>query len=128
MIHAQSALLRHAQDFFRSDLVGIYSWDHVRIGEPELRVPIAPDANWKERRRQMVEREGRGRYLEQVRLTFGPWELLIYSSIEKPPLGELILRDFESTKAVISGPLDWATWSNIGKRIRYDKLHQKKAS
>ena len=68
MIRSEKALLRHAQDFFRSDLVGLYSWDQVRIGERELRTPIPPNASYRDRKRMMEEREGKGKYLEQERL------------------------------------------------------------
>jgi hypothetical protein len=126
VIRSHSALLRHAQDFFRSDLLGLYSWDQVRIGEPEMREPIPPNAEWKLRRRMMEEREGKGKYLEQERLIFRPWEILIYASSEKPPLGELTLRDFETAETLITGPLDPATWSEIGAVIR--STLQRKAS
>lgn len=121
------ALLRHAQDFFRSDLVGLYFWDRdVRISAPELRPAILPNIDRRDRRREMEAREGKGKYLEQERLRFGPWEILIYSAQEKGPLGELSLRDFASSKQLIVGPLDPATWQKIGEHIR--KSHQRKAS
>lgn len=118
MIRSQTALLRHAQDFFNSDLVGLYSWDRVQIAQPERMPPIPPNAEFRERRKQMQEREGRGKYLEQVRLLFKPWEILIYSSMERPPLGEVVLRDFDTTEILVSGALDPATWAEIGKWIR----------
>lgn len=118
MIDSQTALLRHAQDFFASDLVGLYRWDRVRIGEPERRPGIPPNVDYRERRRQMEERQGLGKYVEQVRLLFKPWEILIYSSMEKPPLGEVLLRDYDSTEIMVSGPLDPLTWAEIGKWIR----------
>ena len=118
MIRSHEALLRHAQDFFASDLVGLYRWDHVKIAEPELNAPIPSNADYRDRRKQMEQREGRGKYIEQVRILFKPWELLIYSSMEKPPLGEVMLRDFDTTETVVSGPLDSATWTKIAQRIR----------
>lgn len=118
MIDSQTALLRHAQDFFASDLVGLYRWDRVKIAEPERRAPIPPNAEYRERRRQMEEREGLGKYVEQVRLLFKPWEILVYSSMEKPPLGEVMLRDFDTTEVFVSGPLDPLTWAEIGRWIR----------
>lgn len=127
MIHAESALLRHAQDFFLSDLVGLFSWDHVRIGPPELRPVIPPNADRKTRRREMEAREGMGKYLEQVRVQFRPWELLIYSSMERGPLGEVSLREFDSGREVVVGPLDSATWHKIGVWIR-NNSHQRRAS
>ena len=119
MIQSHSALLRHAQDFFRSDLVGLYSWDQVRIANAELRPALAPNLSYKDRRREQEQREGKGKYLEQERLIFGPWEILIYSSSEKPPVGELQLRDdIIGHEAFIVGPLDAATWKAIGEYIR----------
>ena len=117
MIHQHSALLRHAQDFFRSDLLGFYSWDQVRIANPELAPPIAADASLQDRRAAQEKREGK--YLGQARLIFGNWEILIYSPNERPPLGEVILRPNEiGGPVLVSGPIDSATWAEIGKRIR----------
>lgn len=127
MIRSQIALLRHAQDFFRSDLVGLYSWDIVKIGERELRPAIAPNASYRDRKREMEAREGKGKYFERERLTFDPWEILIYSAQERPPLGEVSLRRALDGSVLVTGPLDPATWSQIGKWIR-SASHQRKAS
>lgn len=117
MIHPHAALLRHAQDFFRSDLLGLYSWDQVRIANPELAPPIAPDAPLRDRREAQFRREGK--YLGQARLIFGIWEILIYSPNDRPPLGEVVLRPNEIGGSVlVSGPLDSATWAEIGQKIR----------
>jgi hypothetical protein len=112
------ALLRHAQDFFRSDLVGLFAWDHVKIDPPQKREEIPPNVDYRERRLMMEARQGLGKFLEQERLTFGPWEILMYSSAERGPLGELILRDKLSTAEVVRGPLDPAVWSKVGAAIR----------
>ena len=72
----------------------------------------------------MAEREGKGKWLEQERLEFGPWEILIYSAQEKGPLGEVTLR--QNARELVSGPLDPATWAKIGEHIRLS--HQRKAS
>lgn len=127
MIRTSAVLLRMAQEFFRTDLVGLYSWDRdVRIAAPERRPPILPDLPFRDRRAAMVEREGKGKWLEQERIKFGPWEILIYSATEKGPLGEVSLRDFESARELLSGPLDPSTWAKIGEWIR--QSHQRKAS
>ena len=129
MIRSQIALLRHAQDFFRSHLVGLYSWDKdVRIDPPELRQVLAPNLPFRERRRQMEAREGGGKYLEQERLRFGPWEILIYSAQERGPLGEVTLRRTGGIEVrdLVTGPLDPATWARIGEHIR--QSHQRIAS
>lgn len=118
MIRSDAALLRHAQDFFLSDLVGLYVWDRAIIAPPEKRPLIAPNVDRKTRRREMEDRAGGGKYLEQVRVCFKPWELLIYSAQEKPPLGEVMLRDFDSGWVLVEGPLDAATWKKIGTHIR----------
>lgn len=127
MIRHHDALLRHAQDFFLSDLVGLYTFDEVRIAAPELRETIPPNIDYRKRRQLMEERQGKGKYLEQVRIKFGPWEIMVYSSVEKPPLGEVVLRDEDSRQEYVTGPLDPATWSKIGKFIR-SETHQRKAS
>jgi hypothetical protein len=127
MIRSDAALLRHAQDFFLSDLVGLYSWDGVKIAAPELRPPIPPNVDYRERRKQMEARIGMGKYVEQSRICFKPWELLIYSANERPPLGEVALRDFDRGEVLLSGPLDPVTWRKIGNWIRTNS-HQRKAS
>lgn len=128
MIRSHTALLRIAQDFFLSDLVGFYRWPEVKLGEPELRPSVPSTLSYRDRRAAMEAREGRGKYLEQERLIFGPWEILIYSSVERGPLGEVILRDALDIRSpeLVSGPLDPATWSRIGQFIR--SQHQRKAS
>lgn len=126
MIRTQMVLLRHAQDFFNSDLVGLYRWDQVRIAPPEKREVLAPNLPPVERRKQIEAREGGGKYLEQERLRFGPWEILLYSAQERGPLGEVSLRDFDTARELVTGPLDSATWKKIGERIRLS--HQRKAS
>lgn len=118
MIRSDSALLRHIQDFFLSDLVGLYRWDRVLIAAPERREAIPANIGFRERRRKMEEREGLGRYLEQARVCFKPWELIVYSSMERPPLGEVVLRDLNDAVPLVSGPLDPATWGKIGEYLR----------
>jgi hypothetical protein len=125
MIRSDAALLRHAQDFFLSDLVGLYSWGDVNIAPPEVRPGIPPNVDYRERRKQMEARIGMGKYVEQVRICFKPWELLIYSSNERPPLGEVTLRDFETSEALVGGPLDAATWAKISNRIRSSHGHRR---
>lgn len=124
MIRPHDALLRHAQEFFLRDLVGLYVWDQVRVAAPERAEPIAPNVSKMERRKLMQEREGRGRYLEQARMIFplpetaARWEILVYSPMERPPIGEVTLRDYERGQVLVDGPLDPSTWSIIGLRIR----------
>lgn len=107
MIRSHRALLRHGQEFFLRYLVGVYGWDDVLVDAPEL-MPAA------ERRDAGV-----GKFRERERLVFGPWEILICSSHEKPPLGEVSLRQTEwSGDILVVGPLDPVTWSRIGAHIR----------
>lgn len=128
MIRSSGALLRHAQDFFLSDLVGLYSWGDVKIAPQEERPGIPPNVDYRERRKQMEARAGMGRHIEQARIVFKPWELLIYSSNERPPLGEVALRIFDTGELLIDGPLDATTWKLIALRIREETRHQRKAS
>jgi hypothetical protein len=125
MIRSQMVLLRIAEEFFRNHLVGLYAWDRVKISPPERRPPIPPNIPFRERRNLMAEREGKGKWLEQERLAFGPWEILIYSAQEKGPLGEVTLRG-NLGDMLVTGPLDPATWAKIGDYIR--NSHQRKAS
>lgn len=129
MIRTQLALLRHAQDFFRSDLVGLYHWDKdVQIDPPEKRPEIPPALSRVDRRKAQEAREGGGRFLEKERLRFGPWEILLYSAQERGPLGEVTLRQTGGVEIMdlVTGPIDPATWAKIGEHIR--KSHQRKAS
>lgn len=134
MIRSQDALLRHAKEFFLRDMVGLYHWDQVQVAAPEISEPIPSNAPHKERKRLMELREGRGRYLEQARLIFplpvgtADWEILIYSSLERPPLGEVMLRDFQRQAVLVDGPLDPSTWLLIGNRIKEQLSHQRRAS
>jgi hypothetical protein len=118
VIRSHAALLRHAQDFFLSDLVGLYSFQETRVAPPELRPAIPPDLDYRKRRAEMEKRQGLGKYIEMVRIQFLPWEILIYSAAEKPPLGEVVLREFDSGWEAMSGPLDPATWAKIGAHLR----------
>lgn len=125
MIRTTAALLRHAQDFFRTELVGLYSFDKdVRIDAPERRDAIPSAVDRRTRREMMESREGLGKWLEKERLQFGPWEILIYSAQEKPPVGEVALR--REGETMVAGPLDPSTWAKIGEWIR--QSHQRKAS
>jgi hypothetical protein len=128
MIRTQFALLRHAQDFFNSDLVGLYRWDRITIDPPERRAALVPNLPPTERRKQMEAREGGGKYVERERLRFGPWEILLYSTQERGPLGEVTLRNTGGVgiEDLVTGPLDPATWKKIGEHIR--TAHQRKAS
>lgn len=134
MIRPHDALLRHAQDFFLRDLVGLYVWDQVLVAPPEKAEVIPPNASRLDRRRAMEQREGRGRYLEQARVIFplpqalARWEILIYSSMERPPLGEVMLRDYDRGVPVVAGVLDPATWDQIGNWIKSETSHQRRAS
>lgn len=117
MIRSQRALLRHGQEFFLRHLVGVYDWGEVEVKPPEI-MPVA------ERRDAGV-----GKFREMERLVFGPWEILICSSHEKPPLGEVSLRQTEwSSEIIVVGPLDPVTWSRIASHIRSYASHNRKAS
>lgn len=124
MIRTRAMLLRQVQEFFHGHLVGLYSFDKVKIAPPELREPISDMVAPKDRRRMRAEREGLGKFKEQERLTFGLWEILIYSAAERPPVGELQLR--MDGMELVKGALDPVTWQKIGERIR--NAHQRKAS
>lgn len=132
MIRSRDALLRHAQEFFLQEMVGLYVWDQVQVAAPVAVDPIPPNVSRIERRRMSEDREGRGRYVEQARLVFplpaqtAQWEILIWSSMERPPLGEVMLRDYERAEPVVSGALDPATWVKIGNWIKSAHSHQRK--
>jgi hypothetical protein len=126
MIRTQAVLLRIAEAFFRDHLLGLYRWDRVGIEAPERRPEIPPGLNPRDRRVEMERREGKGKFLEKERISFGPWEILIYSAQEKGPLGEVTLRNHETAQEMLTGPLDASTWDRIGEHIRLS--HQRKAS
>lgn len=112
MIRPSRMLLRHAQEFFLTHMIGVYDWGEVQVDPPDL----CPPAERRER--------GIGKYQEKERLTFGPWEILIYSSHERPPLGEISLREGNFGGVILSGPLDPATWAKIGQHIRNASLRK----
>lgn len=116
MIRAHSALMRMAREFFARELVGLYSFDtNVRLRDAEM----VPD---KERRE-----ERQGKYRECVWLSFSPWEIGIFSSQEKPPLGQLTLRrDGIDGEVLVDGPLDPAIWDKVASVIRSGMQHQRK--
>jgi hypothetical protein len=117
MIRSHRALLRHGQEFFLRHMVGVYDWGDVLVDAPDL-MPAA------ERRDAGV-----GKFRERERLVFGPWEILISSSHDKPPLGEVSLRQTEwSTGVLVVGPLDPETWSRIATHIRNASHSNRKAS
>ena len=132
MIRSQLVLLRMVEEFFRTELLslddgtGVYRWDRAKVAPPELRDPIPPNIDLRTRRRRQEEREGRSKYLEKELIGFGPWEIVVYSSAERAPLGEATLRDRDSHQILVTGPLDVATWRMMGEHIR--NLHQRKAS
>lgn len=117
-------LLRQAQDFFQWHLVGLYRFEDAKIAPPEAREPIPDLISYRERKALRASREGLGRFKEQERVAFGPWEILIYSAAERPPIGELQLRT--DGVELVKGPLDPSTWATIGERIK--NAHQRKAS
>jgi hypothetical protein len=120
MIRAQAALMRQAQEFFRAQLVGRYSFDEVRVVGDREEVPA-------DQRRE----GGMGRYRECVRLVFGPWELFIRSPADEPPLGEVLLIDAGDPArrpVLVSGPLDAGTWMKIGNWIKSPKHQRRIAS
>jgi hypothetical protein len=116
MIRAHSALMRMAREFFARELAGLYSFDvNVKLRDPEM----VPD---KERRE-----ERQGKYRECVWLSFSPWEIGIFSSQEKPPLGQLVLRRAGiDGETVVNGPLDPLVWDNVAAVIRSELTHQRK--
>jgi hypothetical protein len=133
VIRSQDALLRHAQEFFLAHMVGLYHWDQVQVAAPERAQPIPSNIGGRERRKLMEAREGRGRFLEQARLVFplpvpaAEWEILIYSSVERPPIGEVVLRDANrGGQVLVEGPLDPSTWTKIGNLIKERASHQRK--
>lgn len=114
MIRSHRALLRQGQAFFLSDMVGVFEWGDVTVAPPELMPP------------ELRRDAGVGKFKEMERLVFGQWEILICSSHEKPPLGEVSLRERGFSEGLlIVGPLDPVTWSRIGQYIRDIASHRK---
>jgi hypothetical protein len=112
MIRARAALLRQAQDFFQSYLLGLYRWDETRIAAPEKNEVPEPAINARGRKRRPERPEGK--FHATVEIEFGIWRLKIEGPNEHPPLGWLKL----DGHGELEGPLDAAVWRLFGEHIR----------
>lgn len=121
MIRPLAALTRQVQEFFHTELVGIFKWDEVVHSLPEKHVP--PDTNYvlNERGRRRRRERPEGRFHAKLEMEFGLWRLTVEGPTEHPPLGLLTLDGPET----IDGPLDPATWKRFAALI---KKHQEEFS
>lgn len=109
-----AALARQAREFFFANLVGVYNWDNVKISPPEEH----PEHDG----RRVLTRDSKiladSKHREMVRIVFRPWELLISSSEEHPPCGQIVLRFGDvAPLEVVSGPIDQETWLRVRAAI-----------
>lgn len=112
MIRPLAALTRQAQEFFHTELVGIFRWDDVEFAPPEKQEKPEPEINTRGRRVRPERPEGK--FHATVRMEFGIWRLMIDGPTERPPLGWLTLEGHET----IEGPLDAATWRRFAVHIK----------
>lgn len=115
MIHARAALTRQAQEFFHTNLVGIFSWDDVEFAPAEKTDKLAPIINARGRRvrPERLERD-EGKFHATVQMEFGIWRLTIKGPNEHPPIGWLKLEGYD----IVEGPLDAATWKRFAEHIK----------
>lgn len=111
MIRTNDALLRQAREFFAANFAGRFSL-----------TLLPPEENPEVDGRRMLFADktvpADSRFREMVRVTFCGWELILVSSAERPPMGELVLRSQNLPGApVVVGPLDAATWQKIRDEI-----------
>lgn len=100
-IRQEAVLARIAREFFETELRGIISLGETQMLEAPLEKKIPG-------RRQLPR--------ELLELDFPPYRLVIKSSNEAPPLGEVEL-EIDGT-GTGKATLDAATWATIGKIIR----------
>lgn len=110
MLSARSLLLRQLQQFFETDLVGLYSWFNVRHRQGEK--------NPKEKGRRQTD-------MERVYVDFGDYSISVSTPDHAPPLGEILLYNAVSGETT-KGPLDASTWASIGEKIRTSPSHHLK--
>ena len=121
MIRPLAALTRHVQEFFHQHLVGIYRWDDVEFMPREENVKPPPEAWQRTKRGRRIRPEGlEGRWHHTLRLSFGPYDLMVEGPAERPPLGWVSIFDGLATvePETVEGPLDQATWQKIADRIK----------
>lgn len=120
MIRSRATLYRMLQEFFETELMGLHRWDRVR------HFPAIPDDGFYTRDGELLENpdleRGRrrvfGKYREIVQVQFGDdiaYDLRLLSVNEHPPLGMVT---FDYGRGKIDGPLDPATWKQIGAFIK----------
>lgn len=112
MIRVHDALIRQAREFFAAYLATAYPWSAVRV------MPIEENPEIEGRRMTFANNKvpADSRYREMVRLLFNPWELVLVSSNEHPPLGEISLRG-DTMQVIVSGPIAPETWDKVAGEI-----------
>lgn len=107
-MRARAALFRQLQAFFETELRGLYKISDFVPHEPQ---PA-------EERTERGRRFAYGKLKEIVEGRFGPFEVLIASPLEVPPLGRVTLRHPDLQ---ISGPLDPATFAKMGAAVKHQQ-------
>jgi hypothetical protein len=107
MIRARLALLRQAQEYFHSLLLGIVDWDDVTVDKP---IPV-PAVNGN---------RDQGKVKDLVIAHFGVFRMEMTGPFENElwPLGRVeVIRGAKH----ICGPLDAMTWVRIAEFIKQQK-------
>lgn len=103
-MNGRAGLFRQLQQFFETELCGVYRWDGV--------------AHFPAEKTNRVEGErpnAFGKLKEIVAVRFGDYDLTVFSPNEDPPLGWAMLN---YPNGAVEGPLDQTTWARIGAFIR----------
>jgi hypothetical protein len=109
MISARHALLRQAQEYFHTYLLGVIKWDDVVVDKP---IPIPPVKGNREQ----------GKFKDIVVAHFDGFRMELISPFESEewPLGRVrIVRGND----LFQGPLDAASWALVANFIKLQKEH-----
>ena len=108
MISERLALLRQAQEYFHTLLLGIINWDDVKVDKP-IPIPAVKGQRDQGKVRDLVVAHFNGFRMEIM----GPFE------DDRYPMGHVIVSHAGSS---MEGPLDAVTWMNIARFIKAEKV------
>lgn len=107
-------MVRQLRDFFEDQLCGLYRWQTA--GDEDT---VPPAGTIRLRASEKHEKlPGRRQLEKEVAIVdFDSYSLVVSSPEEVPPIGRILLYNTVSGER-LEGPLDQATWSQIGEAIK----------
>jgi hypothetical protein len=107
-VRQRNALYRQAEDFFHRYLLGLYSWDQCKAAVAR-KVDRLPGKSPEQ-----------GKFHDEVRLSFGPFELEMLGPFESDrfPCGRICIT---CGQVAIDGPIDEQTWKMAADFIKLMK-------